>query len=469
MQIGAPFARARRFVMSDSSFDSTTPNDEAKTSRRAFLATVAATAAATGLSSVASAQTHASAVPGVPRAVGREGATSPSDVPPSGVLAQPPIEVPKQNAPTEQQSGPPPQPLPPSQRIGFAIVGLGELSIREILPAFGMCKKARLAALVSGEPDKAQTLASEYGIGANHVYSYANFDRLRDDPTVDVVYVVLPNSMHEEYTVRAARAGKHVLCEKPMTTSSASATRMIQACATANRHLMIAYRIQYEPHNRLAQKMLRSAQFGKTKIIEAVNGQNQGDPNQWRQKLALAGGGSLPDVGLYCLNTSRFLLGEEPIEVMASTYSTPGDPRFREVEENCLWQMRFPSGAQANCSTSYGHHETRRYRVLAERGVFGLDPAFSYSGLKMQVSFAQNRIERTEEPRLMERNQFALEMDHMAECVLENKRPYTPGEEGLQDHRIMEAIYQSARERRAVSLLSVAGFDAFRGTAPRES
>ncbi len=134
-----------------------------------------------------------------------------------------------------------PQPLPPAQRVGFAIVGLGELSIREILPAFGQSQKARLAALVSGEPDKANTLARKHGIGANNVYSYANFDRWRDDPTVDVV---LPNALHEEYVIRAARADKHVLCEKPMSTSSESAARMIQACAQANRHLMIVYRIQ---------------------------------------------------------------------------------------------------------------------------------------------------------------------------------------------------------------------------------
>ncbi len=449
--------------MQDQHFDSSpdadvpsapAPND-AKTSRRAFIAAAAAATTATGLSSLANAQ------PRLPAPASGNPARQPAQ-------PQPPLRVPNQNAPTERQSGPPPQPLPPAQRVGFAVVGLGELSIRQILPAFGNCKKAKLAALVSGKPDKARTLAAEYGIGANHVYSYAGFDRLRDDPTVDVVYVVLPNALHEEYTVRATRAGKHVLCEKPMSVSSESAARMVAASAAANRLLMIAYRIQYEPHNRLAQRMVREAAFGQTKIIEAVNGQNQGDPNQWRQKRALAGGGSLPDVGLYCLNTSRFLLGEEPVEVMASTYSTPGDPRFREVEENCLWQMRFPSGVQANCVTGYGHHETRRYRVLQERGTFGLDPAFSYSGLKMQTSFAQGRIERREEVSMEEKNQFALEMDHMAECVIEGKRPYTPGEEGLQDHRIMEAIYRSAREGRAVSLPAVAQKDAFRGSPPRE-
>ncbi len=441
--------------MNDEHLDAPAEDDNSKTSRRAFLAG-AATLTATGL---AAAQPRVVAPP----------RPLPSDAPHQNAQPQSPVQVPEQNAPTERQDGPPPRPLPPSQRVGFAIVGLGELSIRELLPAFGQSQKARLAALVSGESDKAKALARDYGIGANHVYSYANFDRIRDDPTVDVVYVVLPNSMHEEFTVRAARAGKHVLCEKPMATGSQSAARMIAACAGANRHLMIAYRIQYEPHNRMIQRMVREQSYGKTKIIEAVNGQNQGTPNQWRQKRALAGGGSLPDVGLYCLNTSRFLLGEEPVEIMATTYSTPGDPRFAEVEENCLWQMRFPSGVQANCLTGYGHHEARRYRVLQERGWFGLDPAFSYSGLKMQVSFAEGKTERYQEPRLAQKNQFALELDHMSECVLENKRPYTPGEEGLQDQRIMEAIYQSAREKRAITLPIVPGLDAFRGTAPRES
>ena len=198
-------------------------------------------------------------------------------------------------------------------------------------------------------------------------------------------------------------------------------------------------------------------------MIESVNGQNQGDPDQWRQKKSLAGGGSLPDVGLYCLNTTRFLLGEEPDFINAHIYSTPGDPRFKEVEETVLWQMGFPSGAQSNNTTSYGFHETRRYRIIAPSGWVQLDPAFSYNNLQIQQSSADGPIERKENPVLESKNQFAHELDHMAESVKMNKTPYTPGEEGLQDHKIMAAIYESARANKPVRLPTLLTRDTFRG------
>ena len=380
-----------------------------------------------------------------------------------------PIPLPPTSAPTERSPEQAPLPLSPSRRLGFAVVGLGNLALAQVIPAFGETKYCKLTALVSGTPDKAREVATQHGVPARSVYSYENYDTIRDNPDVDVVYVILPNSMHEEYTVRAAQAGKHVLCEKPMATSSAECQRMIDACRKADKKLMIAYRIQYEPNNRFMRQLIQTQQYGPVKIIEAVNGQNQGDPDQWRQKKALAGGGALPDVGLYCLNTTRFLTGEEPTEVMASTYSTPGDPRFREVEESVLWQMRFPSGIQSNNVTSYGFHEDRRYRVHAATGWFGLDPAFAYHGLQPELSYATGKIEHRERPQIGDKNQFALEMDHMAQCVMENKTPYTPGEEGLQDHRIMEAIYLSAKTGKPVKLPTIATRDTFRGAGPSET
>jgi len=374
-----------------------------------------------------------------------------------------PIQLDEINAPTEQKHGPTPTPMPPDQRVGFAVVGLGHLALNQILPAFGECKRAKLTALVSGDKAKGMQVASEYGVPASGVYDYASYDQLKNNPAVDVIYIVLPNGLHEEYTVRGAAAGKHILCEKPMANNPQQAQHMIDACRAAQVKLMIAYRIQYEPNNKLAQQWVRDRQFGRVKVIEAVNGQNQGDPNQWRQKKALTGGGSLPDVGLYDLNTTRYLLGEEPYEVLGTTYATPGDPRFREVEETVLWQMRFPSGALFNGTTGYGFHESRRYRVLAEKGWFGLDPAFSYSNLRMELSQAQGMAEYRQTPSLDPKNQFALEMDHMAECVRQNKTPYTPGEEGLQDHRIMAAIYESAHAGKAVHLPRIETLDTFRG------
>ena len=382
-----------------------------------------------------------------------------------------PIKLPPIHAKTEQETGSVPEPLPPGKRVGFAVVGLGALALNQIIPAFGSCKQAKLAAVVSGSPEKARQVAREHGLSEKAVYDYKNYDALKDNKEVDVIYIVLPNGMHAEYTVRGAKAGKHILCEKPMANSVAECQQMITACQEAGRKLMIAYRIQYEPHNSLLKKWLRDKKYGATKLIEAVNGQNQGDPGQWRQNKALAGGGSLPDVGLYCLNTVRYLIGEEPAEVSAMLYSSPGDPRFKEVEESVTWQMRFPGGILANCATSYGIHECRRYRVNAEAGWFGLDPAFSYQNLAIESSHAEGPVEFRERPGILPKDQFALEMDHMAECVLDDKRPYTPGEEGLQDQRIMEAIYESAASGQPVKIATPAAgagkLDLFRGDAPK--
>lgn len=379
-----------------------------------------------------------------------------------------PIKLEAWKAETERKSPPTPSPQPPDQRVGYAVVGLGHLTLDELLPAFAQCKKSKLVALVSGDREKALKVAKQYGLAEKAIYNYQNYDTLRDNPEVQVIYIVLPNGLHEEFTVRGAKAGKHILCEKPMANTAAQAQRMIDACKAANRKLMIAYRIQYEPHNRMVREMVRAKQYGKIKLIEASNGQNSANPDHWRHKAALAGGGALPDIGLYCLNTIRFLLGEEPTEVFATQYSTPGDPRFREVEEQVLWQMKFPSGVQANCATGYGYHEHRQYRVLSEKGWVMMQPAFAYKGLELERSRAEGMAELSEKVKLMEKNQFATEIDHMSECVQNNKTPFTPGEEGLQDHRIMEAIYQSAREGRAVKLAAVDKLDAFRGTEPAQ-
>jgi len=355
-------------------------------------------------------------------------------------------------AKSERETSGPPTPLPMDKRVRFALVGLGHLTLEEILPAFALSHSSRVTALVSGHKDKAQKVADMYNIDQKNIYSYETYDQIANNPDIDAVYIVLPNSMHCEYTIRAAKAGKHVLCEKPMATSVKDCQTMIDACKENNRKLMIAYRIQYEPTNSYIRKLVREKTYGAVKMIEATNGQNQGDPNQWRQKKSLAGGGALPDIGIYCLNTIRAMLGEEPSQVFASTYSTPNDPRFAEVEENIAFQLRFPSGVLANCGAGYGYHESRQYRVFAERAWFGMDPAFSYDGLAMQLSEAKGKIELYQQPKLAQKNQFALEMDHMADCIMNDKEPHTPGEEGLKDQKIMEALYQSAAENKPILL-----------------
>ncbi len=376
------------------------------------------------------------------------------------------VEFPNWRGPADQPSPPPPAPLPPDGRLGFAIVGLGRLSLEEILPAFGESKRAKPVALVSGSPEKARVVAAQHGIPASSVYDYASFDRIAQDPTIGAVYIVLPNAMHHEFVLRAAKAGKHVLCEKPMAVSSREAREMVDACKAAQVRLMIAYRIQYEPFNREVIRLIRSGELGALKFMDAVNTQQQGDPDQWRMKRAMAGGGALPDIGLYCLNTARAYIGEEPSEVYARAWSTPGDPRFREVEENVSFMLGFPSGVTANCFTGYGAHDGKPMRVHLEQAWIDLENAFAYRGQQMRIGRRGPRSGIVEQVMIGARNQFALEMDHFAECVAENRQPRTPGEEGLQDHVLMEAIYESARSGAPVRLAEVKGRDTTRGPEP---
>jgi len=339
-------------------------------------------------------------------------------------------------------------PDPPGRKLGWAIVGLGSLAINQILPAFAKCEKSKVTALVSGHPDKANKLALRYGVDAKSIYNYENYDSIKNNPDVDVIYIVLPNSMHAEYTIRGFQAGKHVLTEKPMANTPADCQAMIDAGQKANRKLMVAYRCRYEPFNQEMIRVARAQEFGALKVILGDSGFNIGDPNQWRLKRDLAGGGSLMDIGIYSLQAARFISGEEPVEINAMMYSTPGDVRFKEVEETINFQLRFPSGVLANCTSSYGYSGQAHLRAVATNGWFELDPSMYYTGLRMRVR-GQRGIE---ERNLPERDHFAAEMDHMSECVMTNKDPLTPGEEGLRDVKLMMSIYDAARSGKTVKV-----------------
>ena len=339
-------------------------------------------------------------------------------------------------------------PEPPGRKAGWAIVGLGNLAINQILPAFAKCEKSKVVALVSGHPDKAAKLAARYGVSPKAIYNYQNYDTLKDNPEVDVIYVVLPNSMHAEYTIRGVQAGKHVLSEKPMANTPGDCQAMIDAARKAGQKLMVAYRCRYEPFNKEMIRMAREQELGPVKVIVADHGFNIGDPTQWRLKKEFAGGGSLMDIGIYSLQAARYVTGEEPVEINAVTYTTPGDVRFKEVEETINFQLRFPSGVLANCTSSYGYAGQNKYRVIATKGWFELEPATSYTGLRMKI----RRNNATEDRDLPPRDHFALEMDHMSDCVMENKDPLTPGEEGLRDLKLMMAIYEAARTGKTVKV-----------------
>ncbi len=340
----------------------------------------------------------------------------------------------------------PPAILPPEKRLGIAVVGLGRLTLNQILPAFRQSLHARPVALVSGYAEKAHIVAKQYGIKESSVYSYDEIARLADNKEVDAVYIVTPNGRHRDHVLAAAKAGKHVLCEKPMANNSAEAREMIQACKQVGVKLMIAYRCQYELFNVEAARLTQSGELGRPRIIHATNTQVQGPGDQWRMSAALAGGGALPDIGLYCLNGVRTMLGEEPVEVYAQIINPEGDQRYQEVEETVSFTLRFPSGVIANCVTSYGAHECKDMEIRLEKGWVSLENAFAYQGQRLYVAQRHGEGEQVNEIRLSAKSQFTLEIDHFADSVLKNKEFNTPGEEGLQDHLLMEAIYKSARE-----------------------
>jgi predicted dehydrogenase len=359
---------------------------------------------------------------------------------------------PLHNVPTE---GPEKSPSPSEtrdQRTGYAVVGLGDLAIKEILPAFGASKYSKVVALVSGDRAKAGKIAAQYGIKDSSIYSYETYDQLAQNPEVQVIYIVLPNSMHTEFVLRGAKAGKHILCEKPMATSAKDCERMIAACEAAKVKLMIAYRQQYEPMNRAIVKMVKEGKLGTLRSYVASNSQNQGDPSQWRQKLAMAGGGCLPDVGIYCLNAARFLSDQEPTELWGTTVQPKDDPRFAEVEMTCSFTAKFPSGFVATCSTGYGAHRSQFLRLEGDKAWAELSPAFGYGGLKLRVGKLEDEQGVTIEPMVESKDQFALEMDHMSLCVQQNLQLHTPGEEGLQDQHLTDAIYKSAKTGSAVKV-----------------
>ena len=333
-------------------------------------------------------------------------------------------------------------PLPDSEKIGFAVVGLGKLSLGQIIPGLKTAKGAKLAAVVSGHPDKARRIAAEQGLPADAIYSYDDYDRIAKDPRIQVVYIVLPNSMHAEYTIRALKAGKHVLCEKPMATSIADCEAMIAAAKAADRKLMIAYRCHYEPLNLEVMRRMRSGALGKPRMV-VTNMGRQSDLNEpsdaWRLDMTMSGGGALADMGVYGVNAARYILAEEPVEVRAWAQTDRTDPRFKTTEDVIAWQFRFPSGAIANGSTSFSYQGTMAFQVFCEHGKMTAEPGAFYGGNHLTI----DGVKGEREPKIREVDQFAREMDLMADVVRGKAPLVSPGEEGLQDMRLMQAILES--------------------------
>lgn len=328
------------------------------------------------------------------------------------------------------------------RKIGWCIVALGRISMDHFMPGLQQSKTGRIVALVSGHRPKAEQQAALYGVPANAIYNYENYDHIAENKEIDAAYIALPNGMHAEYTIRAARAGKHVLCEKPMATSVADSQAMINACRAAGKKLMIAYRCQYEPVNLRAIELIRSGAIGQVQAIESANGFNIAK-GEWRLNRKLAGGGPLMDVGIYSLNASRYLTGEEPTDIHANASVIDHDGRFTQVEENVGWTMKFPSGILASCNTTYGGDMNGFYRVHGSKGMIELSPAFGYEGIHLRAEiWGQPPIDMPDPQSGPQ--QFTVQADYFAGCIRNNKEPKSDGEEGLRDMKLMSEIYKAA-------------------------
>jgi len=342
------------------------------------------------------------------------------------------------DATAQQTDAVPLKPLNKDGKLGIALVGLGQYSTFQLAPALEQTKNVYLAGIVTGTPSKATAWKKKYGIPDKNVYNYKNFDDIINNKDIDVVYIVLPNSMHAEFTIRAANAKKHVICEKPMATSVADAQRMIDACQKNGVQLAIGYRLHFEPFNKRVMELGQQQVYGKVKSLKALNGFNatKGTLDMWRLDKELAGGGSLMDMGIYCIQGICYTMGKTPIAVTAKFMDNQHPLVFNDIEQGINWQMHFDDGVVAECSTSYAEN-MGDLSAVAEKGWWKLSPAYGYDGIKGETNEGKMDF-----PSVYEQ---ALQMDGQAESFRKGQKSITPGEMGLRDMKIIEAIYKSAR------------------------
>jgi len=329
-------------------------------------------------------------------------------------------------------------------KIRYAVVGLGHLAQVAVLPAFKKAQNSELVAIVSGDAEKRQKIGEKYGLEL--VYRYDDYEKVLF--SVDAVYIVLPNHLHREYAVRAAKAGVHVLCEKPMAVTEADCEAMIHAANKNNVKLMIAYRLHFEKGNLEAVRLAKSGKLGDLRIFTSEFAQPVTNDNIRVTEAVDNGGGPLYDMGVYCINAARYLFQAEPTEVFASSANS-GDSRFREVDEMTSVVMRFPEDRLAAFTCSFGAADISRYTLIGTKGRVTADPAYEYaSGIKHQLMIGG----RTTTRKFPKRDQFAAQLVYFSGCILKGKEPEPSGLEGLADVRIVRAAYESARTGRVIEL-----------------
>lgn len=328
------------------------------------------------------------------------------------------------------------------ERLGVALVGLGYYSTDLLAPALQLTEKCYLAGIVTGTPSKAEAWKNQYNIPDKNIYNYQNFDSIANNPDIDVIYIVLPPSMHAEYSIRAAKAGKHVWCEKPMAVTEAECKSMIDACNQNKVRLSIGYRMHHEPNTQQIMKWAKSKPYGNILTLSAAAGYFDPRTDHWKQKKAM-GGGVMGDMGVYPLNAVRYATGLEPISVSAQA-STTRPEIYKEVVETMVFDLEFPDGIRAHCETSYGKG-MNDLMVNCRNGWYKLSPFQAYNGINGETSDGKKLNAPIN-------NEQAKQMDDDAIAIMNDKLMLVPGEEGLKDIRIVEAVYRSASEKRRITI-----------------
>lgn len=320
--------------------------------------------------------------------------------------------------------------------LRVALMGLGGYA-QHVADAMQSCKRAKITALISGTPSKLEEWGKKYNVPEQNHYNYANFDDIKNNPEVDAIYVITPNSLHHDQVIRVARAGKHAICEKPMAINAEEGRAMVDACEAAGVKLLIGYRMRFEPNTLEVVRMRNNGEFGNIKFFQGLSGFRIGDPNQWRLNKELAGGGSLMDIGIYAINGARYMIGEDPIWVTAQETKT--DPiKFKEgVDETIQFQLGFPNGAVASCLSTYNMGSLDRFFLNGEKGFAEMRPSTGYGPIKGRTN--KGELNHPHVPHQ------TIQMDEMASIILDGKTPIlsVDGKVGLQDMKIIDAIYRA--------------------------
>jgi predicted dehydrogenase len=329
--------------------------------------------------------------------------------------------------------------------LRVAIMGLGSYGTR-VAEAMQSCTRAKLVGVISGTPSKITTWQQRYNIPAKNCYNYENFDEIKNNPDIDAVYVITPNALHHDEVIRVAKAGKHAISEKPMAVNAKEGQEMVDACKAANVKLLVGYRMHFEPHTLEVIRMRNAGEFGKALFFQGLSGFIIGDPTQWRLNKALSGGGAMMDIGIYSVNGSRYMIGEDPVWVTAQ--ETKNNPaKFKEgIDETIQFQLGFPGGATASCLSTYSMNNLDRFFLNGDNGFAELLPATGYGPTAGKTNKGEIQAPVV--------THQTVQMDAMAGIILNNEKAVVPadGEEAVKDLKIIDAIFEACKTGKKIEL-----------------